>query len=157
MTKTYAPWSSLLLASLVCCVLGCDSSGKVHVQGTATRNGSPIEVGYVELQPIDGEGQFASAVITEGKFSLQTLPGTRRIKVTAQQKIGETEPTERIPEPEPILFQFIPPKFNSESTLEMEINASDPNLNIELNGDALQPNQKPTAAEQKRKKLQGGI
>lgn len=157
MTKSYAPSFPLLIAVLVFGAAGCDTSGKVHVQGTATWNGSPIEVGYVELQPIDGAGQFASAEITNGKFTLQTLPGTRRIKVTAQQKIGETEPTERIPVPEPILFQFIPPEFNSESTLEMEINASDPNLNIELNGDALKPNQKPTAAEQKRKKLQGGI
>ncbi|PQO47824.1 hypothetical protein C5Y93_01925 [Blastopirellula marina] len=126
------------------------------MQGTATWNGQPIENGYVELQPVDGQGQFASADITDGKFSLSTLPGKRRVKVTAQRKIGETEPTERIPEPEPIMFQFIPPEFNSDSSLEMEITASDPTLDIELNGEELKSSQKPTAQEQKRKKAQGG-
>lgn len=156
MTKLYGPGPSLLIIGLACFLLGCDSSGKIHVQGTATWNGSPIEKGYVELQPIDGQGQFASAEITDGTFTLTTLPGKRRVKVTAEKKIGETEPTERIPEPEPIMFQFLPPKFNSDSSLEMEISASDPSLDIELNGEELKPATKPTAQEQQRKRQQGG-
>ncbi|RCS49240.1 hypothetical protein DTL42_11930 [Bremerella cremea] len=156
MTKLYGRWSPFLLVVLVLFVVGCDSDGKVHVKGTATWNGSPIESGYLELQPVGGQGQFESAEIVDGKFSLNTLPGKRRVKVTAEKKIGETAPTERIPEPEPIMFQFIPAEFNSNSTLEMEIDASDPNLNIELKGDELKPNKKASAAEQQRKKLQGG-
>lgn len=155
-TKTNGLWSALLIVALAPMAIGCDSDGKVHIEGTATWNGTPIENGYVELQPLNGEGQFASAEIADGKFTLSTLPGSRRVKVTAQKKIGETAPTERIPEPEPIMFQFIPPEFNSESTLEMKISETDPTLNLDLKGNELQSSQKLDAAAQQRKRAQGG-
>ena len=86
----------------------------MEVEGTATWNGQPIQKGYIELQPVN-DGHFASAEIVDGKFTLQTTPGLRLVKVTAEKKIGETPPTDRIPEAQPIMFQFVPPKFNSSS------------------------------------------
>ncbi|WP_144971031.1 hypothetical protein [Bremerella volcania] len=127
----------------------------MSVDGTATWNGQPIQKGYIELQPV-GEGHFASAEIVDGKFTLQTTPGKRLVKVTAEKKIGETAPTDRIPESQPIMFQFVPPRFNSESTLEMEISASNPNLDVSLEGDELQPKSGLSAEDRKRMNLQGG-
>jgi len=127
----------------------------MSVEGTATWNGQPIQKGYIELQPI-GEGHFASAEIIDGKFTLQTTPGKRLVKVTAEKKIGETQPTDRIPEVKPIMFQFVPPEFNSESKLEMDISASTPTLEVALDGEELQPRNGLTAEEKKRMNLQTG-
>ncbi|MBA2116424.1 hypothetical protein [Bremerella alba] len=143
--------------SLICLALlffaalaaGCNEDGKISVDGTASWNGQPIEKGYIELQPI-GEGHFASAEIVDGRFTLQTTPGKRLVKVIAKKKVGETPPSDRIPEAQPIMFQFVPPKFNSESTLEMEISASQPSLAVELEGEELQP-KSGLSADDKRK------
>ncbi|MCC9607587.1 hypothetical protein LOC68_11995 [Blastopirellula sp. JC732] len=142
--------SALLLAASV----GCSGDGKTTVQGVATFNGQPIEKGYVELAPVGGVGQFASAEIKDGKFTLRTNPGMRQVKVTAQKKIGETAPTERIPNPEPIYFQFLPAKFNTQSELQMDIQGS--TLTLDLQGDELTP-QKPSVADMQRKAKQGGM
>ncbi|MEW4452714.1 hypothetical protein AB1L30_08565 [Bremerella sp. JC817] len=142
---------SLSLAALLLAVglVGCNGDGKVAIQGTATWNGEPIEKGYIELQPI-GEGHFASAEISNGKFTVQTSPGKRLVKVTAEKVIGQTEPTERIPESKPILFQFVPPKYNSESKYEVDIAANSPSLDIKLDGEELKP-QNGISAEDRRK------
>lgn len=148
---------SLMCSALLVLValVGCNGDGKMTVDGTATWNGQPIQKGYIELQPV-GEGHFASAEIVDGKFKLQTTPGKRLVKVTAEKKIGETPPSDRIPEAQPIMFQFVPPKFNSESTLEMDITASNPTLDVTLEGDELQPRSGLTADEKRRMTLQSG-
>lgn len=145
---------SLMCSALLVIValVGCNGDGKTAVDGTATWNGQPIQSGYIELQPV-GEGHFASAEIVDGKFTLRTTPGKRLVKITAEKKIGETPPTDRIPEAKPIMFQFVPPKFNSESSLEMEISESNPNLDVALEGDELKPRNGLTADEKRRMKL----
>ncbi len=151
------PSRSLMCSALLilAAAVGCDGDGKMSVDGTASWNGQPIQKGYIELQPI-GEGHFASAEIVDGKFTLHTTPGRRLVKVTAEKKIGETPPTDRIPEAKPIMFQFVPPKYNSESTLEMEISSSSPSLDVALEGDELQPKNGLTADEKRRMNLQSG-
>ena len=148
---------SLMCSALLVLVAlaGCNGDGKMSVDGTASWNGQPIQKGYIELQPV-GEGHFASAEIIDGKFTLQTTPGKRLVKVTAEKKIGETPPTERIPEAKPIMFQFVPAKFNSESTLEMEISASNPSLDVALEGDELQPKSGLSAEDKRRMNLSSG-
>lgn len=146
---------SLMCSALLVLValVGCNGDGKMTVDGTASWNGQPIQKGYIELQPI-GEGHFASAEIVDGKFTLQTTPGNRLVKVTAEKKIGETPPTDRIPEAKPIMFQFIPPKYNAESTLEMEISSSGSDLDVALEGEELTPRNGLTADEKRRMNLQ---
>jgi len=143
---------STLLTTLL---LGCGGDGKVPIQGTATWNGEPIEIGYVELQPTDNAGQFASAEIREGKFTLRTSPGPRRVKITAQRKIGEIPPSERIPTAEPIMHQYIPARFNTESETEIEIKADNPVLALDLEGEEIAPSGS-SPDEQRRKAQQGG-
>jgi len=144
------------LALLVVTALaGCDGDGKMSVDGTASWNGQPIEKGYIELQPI-GEGHFASAEIIDGKFTVHTTPGKRLVKVTAEKQVGQTEPTARIPEAKPIMFQFVPPKFNSQSTLEMDITSSRSSLDVALEGEELQPQSGLSAEDKRKMNLQSG-
>lgn len=155
MARSPQPMFSMLLPMLFCLAAGCSDDGKVALHGTVTWNGQPVERGYIELQPVDATGQFASAQIVDGQFSLRATPGPRRVKVTAERQIGERPPNERIPKPEPIWFQYIPAKFNTNSDLEIEIQPGDPTLEIDLEGDERTPGEM-TAAERKRKAMQGG-
>jgi hypothetical protein len=145
------------MLGLAICLPGCGrSDGRIEVRGTATFNGEPIADGYVELQPTDGQGQVAGAEIVDGKFTVAAFPSSGRVSVRAHRQIGMTEPTERIPTPEPILFQFLPPEFNSNSGLTYTIEAGNPTLALELNGEELSPSEKLTPDEQRRRAMQGG-
>jgi hypothetical protein len=141
---------------LAAACVGCGGDGRVAVEGTATWNGQPIEMGFVELFPTDGTGQVDGADIVGGKFSVRTHAGAKRVRVTGQRKIGETPPTERIPKAEPIYAQFIPKEFNDESQLKVEVSSTDPKLELALQGQ--EPNAGPTltAADAQRKAAQGG-
>ena len=128
---------NLAIASgLSAVLLGCGAGdGKLAVEGTATWNGQPIENGYVEVSPASGPGQVDGADIVDGKFSLRTTAGEKRVSVVAQRKIGETAPTERIPTPEPIYFQFLPKQFNENTTLTSTVDPGDPALVLDLTGE----------------------
>ncbi|MBI1247707.1 hypothetical protein GC197_07630 [bacterium] len=144
----------LAIVSLVS-LTGCSGDGKVSIDGTATWNGEPIQQGYIEFQPIT-DGQFASAEIVDGKFRVSTLPGKRLVRVTAQKQIGMTQPTDRIPESRPIMHQFIPAKFNSQSKKEIDISADDPKLEVALEGAEIKPQSGLSMDDKRRMNLSGG-
>jgi hypothetical protein len=125
----------LSIAATVVLLVGCGGDGKTEIQGVATWNGAPIEEGYVELSPTDGQGQVVGADVKQGAFTLRTVPGEKHVSVTAKKKIGERPPTERIPYAEPIYQQFLPAKFNENSELHVTIASDDPTLRLELTGE----------------------
>lgn len=130
----YAP-QSVAAAFVALALVGCGGDGKTEYQGVATWNGVPIEEGYVELSPTDGQGQVVGADIKGGAFVLRTVPGEKQVSVVAQKKIGERPPTERIPHPEPIYQQFLPAKYNERSELRVTISADDPTVRLDLTGE----------------------
>ena len=87
--RFYLPLS-LAAASVALALLGC-GDGKTEIQGVATWNGTPIEEGYVELSPTDGQGQVVGADVKNGAFVLRTLPGEKQVSVVANKKIGEAD------------------------------------------------------------------
>ena len=123
-----------IACGLAAALLGCGSDGKLAIEGTATWNGQPIEDGYIEVSPASGPGQVDGADIVDGKFTLRTTDGEKRISVVARRQIGETPPTERIPHPEPIYLQFLPKQFNDNTQLTHTVKASDPTLALDLKG-----------------------
>jgi len=130
----------VLAGCFTAALIGCGSSdGKLTVEGTATWNGQPIEDGYVEVSPASGPGQVDGADIVGGKFSLRTSEGEKRVSIVARRKIGETEPTERIPTPEPIYFQYLPKQFNDNTELTRTVTASEPALSLDLTGEERSP------------------
>lgn len=146
-----------LVVMLSSAMVGCGGDGRLAVNGTATWNGAPIETGFVEFFPTDGAGQVDGADIVNGKFSLRTNAGQKRVRVTGQKKIGETPPTERIPKAEPIYVQFIPREFNDDSQLKVDVSAADPQIEFALEGQELGAAPALSSAEAQRKAAQGGL
>lgn len=146
--------SVLALTVLVGC-LGCGhGDGKFLLEGTATWNGEPIADGDLELQPADGKGQIDGAEIKNGRFKLLTSAGPKKVSVFARKQVGMTEPTERIPNPEPIQHQFLPLKFNDRTEIEREVKSGE-KLALEFTGEEL-PYGAVSPAEQARQAAQGG-
>ena len=117
-------------------ILGCGGDGKTEYKGTATWNGTPIPDGSVEFTPIDGKGQIAGGKIVDGAFTVRTVPGAKKVSVRANRKIGETKPTERIPNPEPIYHQYIPENYNARTDYTVTINDGE-DIKLELTGEEI--------------------
>lgn len=144
----------LLLLGIACAILiGCSHDGKTEIDGTVTWNGQPISNGYVELIPL-GKGQIDGGDIVDGKFSLRTHEGEKRVTVIAQREIGKTQPTQREPNPRPILFQYIPPEFKEKSQLKVTVSSSLPELTIDLKGK--ERSSRPSPDDMARIKAHGG-
>ena len=90
------------------------------VSGTVSFTGEPMKEADLLIRTVDGK-HSAGAKVTDGKFQLRAPAGSAIVEITALRDIPgqfqEENPGERVPVKE----QFVPSKYNKESTLTMEI------------------------------------
>lgn len=137
-----SPFCHLLLALLgAVCLAGCSSqqSGGCAVSGRVTLNGAPLPDGLVAFHPqTPAPGlRSVSATVTNGEFSVPPahllMPGTYRVWVTAEKETGEKMPAgEGRTGFVAIKEQYIPPKYNAQTTLSAEITGDTDNLEFPL-------------------------
>lgn len=116
-------WLSTLLTMVVIGTVGCGgpSGPKLYpVTGTVTWEGEPLPEGDISLIPI-GSGGSAGGKIIDGKFSVKTDPGKKRVEIFAMRdvpgKFREDNPGEKTP----VREAYLPPIYNKKSTLEIEV------------------------------------
>lgn len=107
---------------------GADSGPVLYVlKGSVQFEGAPIESGEVILVPADGSGSPAGATIANGAFELKAPAGLKTVRITAMRdvpgKFREDNPGEKVA----VREQYIPKKYNDESTLTMTVEAKSPN------------------------------
>jgi hypothetical protein len=116
---------SLLIAACVPGIVGCGGGGKpgprtYHIVGTASYSGQPLKEAVLTVRSVDGK-HAAGAKISDGKFQLDAPAGMTIVEITSMREVPgefrEDNPGERVAVKE----QFIPAKYNSESTLKLEI------------------------------------
>ena len=95
------------------------AAGEIYIDG------KPIEVGTIELIPSGGEqGRKASAGIDNGTYSIPEekgpAAGKYKVMISAYQTVGEDPDPEDEDSGAPS-EQILPAKFNTESTLEIDI------------------------------------
>src|SRR5437868_6336627 len=118
----------LLLVCLLLPFAGC-IAGTPIVEGTATLDGTPIDGGAFLLQPLPGtKGANVGGTIMAGKIYLagSAAPalGKHRVEIRWVRKTGRMVPiptnphgSERMEE----IGETVPEKYNSQSTLEIEV------------------------------------
>lgn len=82
------------LAFVCCCVsallVGCNKGPKmVHITGTVSVAGEPIDSGSITFNPADGQGQSDGAVITDGKFEADVAVGAKSVKCYGTKVLDE--------------------------------------------------------------------
>lgn len=118
---------------LVATVCGC-GSGTTEVTGTVTLDGKPLPSGNVTFHSIGGGEQAAkpaTATITDGKFTVETTPGKKRVEILAYRETGEKDPlggAER--------EQYIHPGYNTNSQLEIEVSEAPIEIKLSSQGPA---------------------
>jgi hypothetical protein len=127
----------LVLGTLVISSIGCgpDTGDKLPVSGTVTLKGQPIAHGTINFEAKSG-GTFSGGLINEGKYSVPTEsglePGTYIVRISAAEPGAPV--TDPLPgESGPPLKELVPPEYNAQSQVEVEVKAGSENtFNFEI-------------------------
>src|SRR5215212_4591121 len=110
-------WLSALALALV--VVGCKESGPLRhrLHGTVSLDGTPVTEGVLKLDSPDGSTSSEMGFIKDGAYEVRVAPGPRLVRISAERTIeGKTDKTGV-----PIKEQFIPRKYNTSTTLKVDI------------------------------------
>jgi len=124
---------SFLAAAVLLLAAGCGESGieRVEVSGTVTLDGKRVERGSVLLIPLK-DGPTAGTTFADGEFRIAQSdgpsPGPYRVEITAFRGTGEMVPDSDFPDKmEERQEQYIPPRYNDDSELEVQVSAEGEN------------------------------
>jgi len=123
-----------LAATLLLAVLGCGQKNNLHpVSGAVSVDGAPLEDGSISFAPLDGQGPTAGTTIRGGQYRVETPLGKKRVTIEAYRDAA-TKRNDSYPgmADRPTKVQFLPARYNSESTLDADISASDEPVNFDL-------------------------
>lgn len=129
---------AVVMAVAIGFCLGCGGQGTT-VEGNVTFDGQPVEKGSITLEPADGLGPAAGGTITSGKYRLDSMsglvPGEKIVRISAVRSTGkkiEAGPPEPPGTKVDEVQQFIPAKYNDQSTLKVQIAGGHGKHNFDL-------------------------
>ncbi len=133
MKYTFASASLFLLCTLVGCGAG-DQGPKVYpVTGTVTFDGAPIPTATIVLKDPTGQDKSYLAKVVDGVISGESSSGEKKVEITATRIAeGKTVPSADGSGTEPAIEQYIPEKFNVNSTLTATIEQGPTTLKFDL-------------------------
>jgi hypothetical protein len=121
----------LMVGSLLLAGCGGDDGGRATVKGQVTFNGTPINDGAINLVPLDSQGRRVGGSITNGTYELTgeqsgPVPGNYRVEVYGFEPMAAPAGAAAgDAEAESATRQFVPPQFNSQSTIELNVDSSE--------------------------------
>jgi hypothetical protein len=124
---------AICLAGLLVCG-GCGRKEMFAVSGKVTFDGEPVSNGEIQfLPPIGEKGAPVAGRVENGQYHLLSKAGPKRVSIRAARVMGTAVPNAM----GAAFVDYIPAKFNSESTLTAEVQPSDDNqFNFDLQSDA---------------------
>ena len=137
MKKQYTVLALILLPVVVGC--GKDEVPRNNVTGEVKLDGKPLERGSILFVPSDGtKGVVAGGSIDAGKYQLNSatgpVTGTNRVEIRAIKKTGRMVQKPMVPRGEMMeeTAEAVLPRFNSNSTLKVQIQAGDNTCNFDV-------------------------
>jgi hypothetical protein len=113
-------------------ISGCGGRGyeggqRAEVKGKVTFDGEPVTKGALNLIPIGHQGNKVSVPIKDGAYAISEATGPNfgkyRVEVYYFKPLNAATATADA-EAASATQQVIPPQFNSQSTLELDVNAA---------------------------------
>jgi hypothetical protein len=130
-----------LFSTVLLLVAGCrdGDANRGAVGGAVKLDGKPVEQGSILFTPIEGaKGAVTGGVIENGRYRLSEAIGPaigwNRVEIRAMRKTGKNIPKPFAPPGQMAEEQVeaIPPQFNSESRLKVEIKPGDNTADFEV-------------------------
>jgi len=123
---------SLFAASAVI-LAGCGPSGPTThtVSGTVTFDGAPVAQGEIVFRDAAGQEKSYGGQISNGKYSFDSSPGAKKVEISAMREVPGEWDTSNPGEKVPLMEQYIPEKYNAESTLTAKVTGAN-TINFEL-------------------------
>jgi hypothetical protein len=124
---------ALLVAGHLVACSGCGAEGKRRaLGGSVTFQGQPLDQGSITfLTTVDPPGPVCGALIRAGRYEIPASqglePGTYRVAISSPVPGGTRSPAEVAAGASARARERIPPKYNSPSTLTVEITAGGTN------------------------------
>lgn len=122
-------WPTVGLAFLA----GCGMEQRLPVSGSVQFEGEPVEVGQITFQASSQySGDIRACDIFNGRFELAEAeglpPGVYRVQITAvRERDGDAHAVGLAGLPPELPEQYIPAKYNDQTTLEVEVTPDTPN------------------------------
>jgi len=122
----------LVFAASICGCGGGSGEPRGAVSGNVTMDGQPVELGQITFTPTGKTGTVTGAEIKGGKYSIPKVDGPvvggHKVSIRASKKTGQQIPA--IPPADPktmidVMVEYIPTKYNFETTLTTDIKAGD--------------------------------
>jgi hypothetical protein len=127
-----ASCSAAIVCLFISIAAGCGPSGETTypVVGEVRFQGQPVPRGYISFVPADGVGKTDAGKIADGRYDLQVRPGAKKVEISATKDNGPVDPVMgQAPQK-----QYIPDKYNVQTTLKVEVKNEDNNFDFELKG-----------------------
>lgn len=102
------------------CIVGCGGGIERHrVSGTVTFDDQPVERGEVSFVPDDPALAPEGGVIRDGKYSFEAVAGKKTVRIRGSRRLPPQPQDD--PESGPLYEDFIPARYNTDSTLKVEV------------------------------------
>ena len=137
-------WMFLVIATGLFCLVftGCQKDGLSSVAGKVTFDGTPLEEGMISFMPRGDSGISAGAKIKNGVYSAKVSPGKMIVKIYAERPLTSEEAaalknnpmsgSSMTPSGVEVKKQFLPEHYNDKSTLFVEIQGNQKDLDFQL-------------------------
>ena len=124
---------SLFVASTVI-LAGCAESvpETQTVSGTVTFDGTPVAEGEIVFRDAAGQTRSCGGQISDGKYSFEASPGNKKVEITARREVPGEFDTSNPGEKTPLVEEYIPAMYNTETTLTAEVSSSQKTFDFEL-------------------------
>ena len=120
--------TSLLVVAMLA-FSGCAPSGPktATVAGSVTVDGAPLADGNMIFRDAAGKEKSYGGKVVAGEYSFESTPGSKKVEVRAMREVPGKMDESNPDEPVPAMEQYIPAKYNTETTLTAEVTDSGEN------------------------------
>ena len=119
---------------LFCCLtLGCNTSALTPVGGKVTLDGQALAEGTIHFAPVDGQAPSQAAVIKDGSYQSELQRTNYKVQIYSPKpaKVA-AKLDENGPGGGPRVEELLPPRYNIQSELKLDVTGVTKAANFEL-------------------------